>query len=125
MCVNQLIISIVFILHISVASLPCDSPQYLEIGTSGVIECEFNEDFSTINWYYKLDITEGPPTISYTNEEKQGKGYKSGEFDIQEDGSLIINNVTIEHETTFTVYWYINDPNDLKRHNVDIKTISE
>lgn len=104
----------------------CKSPQYLEIGTSGTIVCSFSDNFSSIHWYYKLTITEGPATVSYIkNQNVEGAGYDSGEFDIRSDGSLIINNVSVEHEIKFTVYEYETDQESLARHDIDLITYSK
>ncbi|PIK36061.1 hypothetical protein BSL78_27107 [Apostichopus japonicus] len=85
--------------------------------------CSFSDSFSSIHWYYKLTITEGPATVSYIkNQNVEGAGYDSGEFDIRSDGSLIINNVSVEHEIKFTVYEYETDQESLARHDIDLIT---
>lgn len=103
----------------------CESPQYLEIGKAETILCSFKEDFDSINWYFNLDVTDGPPTVSYENQIVRGEGVETGEFDIREDGSLIINNVSIKHETRFTVYEVETADHLPIRHDVDIVTIGK
>ncbi|XP_071851550.1 uncharacterized protein [Apostichopus japonicus] len=101
----------------------CISPQYLEIGKSGNISCSFNDGFYSIHWYYNLDVTEGPPTLSYERQQVAGEGYESGKFNINMDGSLIINNVSVQHETLFTAYEFETEQTLPKKHDVEIITI--
>lgn len=49
-----------------------------------------------------------------TESKKSGRGYTSGEFDIKDDGSLIINTVSLRHDISFAVnvlYTSDGDPN--------------
>ncbi|XP_071853496.1 uncharacterized protein [Apostichopus japonicus] len=101
----------------------CQTPQYLEIGTSGTVVCSFSVDFVSIYWYYNSDSSEGPATLSYENEQRQGEGYTSGEFDIRSDGSLIINNVLVKHEARFTVYELKVDKQLPDRYDIQVVTI--
>lgn len=120
------IVTSILIFSISaVSNQGCGSPQYVELGKREVVKCSFIDGFVSINWYFNLDVTEGPPTIRFTNQEVTGEGYESGEFDITPDGSLIIKNVTVQHETRFTVY-EVESPDDIpRRHYVDIVTIGK
>ncbi|PIK45551.1 putative NLR family CARD domain-containing protein 4 [Apostichopus japonicus] len=81
----------------------CKSPQSIEVGTRGVVSCQFTDGFTSIHWYNSSDYISDLPVVSYENTKKSGEGFESGEFDIQEDGSLVINRVAIKHETTFSV----------------------
>ncbi|KAJ8031734.1 NLR family CARD domain-containing protein 4 [Holothuria leucospilota] len=84
------------------AAARCESPQYLELEKVGTVSCSFHEEFYAVLWYTAADL-EGRPTLSYQNEIKTGGGYESGEFDIHSNGSLIINNVSLDHNDMFTV----------------------
>ncbi|XP_071831344.1 uncharacterized protein [Apostichopus japonicus] len=79
----------------------CNSPQYLEIGTEGTIQCYFPSDFLSVHWYNTTDFNNEEPVLNYRDSEKSGKGFTSGEFDIHPNGSLIINNVTLQHGNSF------------------------
>lgn len=80
----------------------CDSPQYLEIGRTGVIQCTFGGDFYGIFWYKSVGLELGTAIIKVFANEKSGYGYNSGKYDIYPNGSLIINNVGYEHDRIFT-----------------------
>ncbi|KAJ8050519.1 NLR family CARD domain-containing protein 4 [Holothuria leucospilota] len=82
----------------------CDSPQYLELGKSGTIICVFHRDFVRVLWYNTTDYLHTNPILHYNGESiKSGLGYESGEFDIFPNGSLIISEVSLEHDHTFKV----------------------
>ncbi|KAJ8048807.1 NACHT, LRR and PYD domains-containing protein 14 [Holothuria leucospilota] len=81
----------------------CISPQYLELGKIQVIQCHFREGFYAVAWYDSDELTEDRTLIRQVNGQKQGNGYSAGEYDIQKDGSLVIQNVTLQHEHKFTV----------------------
>ncbi|KAJ8019403.1 hypothetical protein HOLleu_42044 [Holothuria leucospilota] len=80
----------------------CKSPQHLELGTTGTIRCSFEEGFFGVFWYNSSDVEERA-IITLKDTVKDGEGYLSGEFDIQSDGSLIINHVSLRHDKVFTV----------------------
>ncbi|XP_071852530.1 uncharacterized protein [Apostichopus japonicus] len=101
----------------------CKSPQYLEIGKSATIVCHFEDTFSSIFWYYKADVELDQPTVTYEDGQREGDGYLSGEFDIRSDGSLIVNNVSVEHETTFIVIEFETVDKLPNRYDINIKTI--
>ncbi|PIK51343.1 hypothetical protein BSL78_11780 [Apostichopus japonicus] len=80
----------------------CTPLQYAELGETVTLECSFEEDSYGIYWYDTTDVTENP--FLYLDEGvKTGEGYLSGEFDIHANGSLIIKNVSLDHDRVFTV----------------------
>ncbi|KAJ8049797.1 hypothetical protein HOLleu_02701 [Holothuria leucospilota] len=81
----------------------CISPQYLEIRTTSTIQCLFHQDFFAVLWYNSTDSLKDGPILEYQNMTKSGPGFTLGEFDIHQNGSLIINNVSLSHERTFMV----------------------
>lgn len=81
----------------------CFSPQYLEIGTQGVIQCQFPTDFRAVYWFDNVTNENVEPTLSYKDSVKDGPGYSKGELDIFPNGSLIIKETEIQHEKTFKV----------------------
>lgn len=83
------------------------------------------DNFHEIHWYYKLKQTEGPPTVSYVDGKVSGEGFDLNEFNIQPDGSLIINNVTVQHETTFTVVEFETLQDPPKSSEINVKTIGK
>lgn len=81
----------------------CPSPQYLELGKMRSINCSFSEDVCAVLWYNTTHFTEFESIISYVESVKSGSGFLSGEYDIHANGSLVIKNVSLQHETIFTV----------------------
>ncbi|KAJ8027732.1 hypothetical protein HOLleu_29770 [Holothuria leucospilota] len=81
----------------------CNSPQYLELGKTGIITCRFHKDFYTVLWYTSVDFGNSRPTVQYQNKLKAGPGYESGEFDVHPNGSLIVTEVLLKYEDVFTV----------------------
>lgn len=80
----------------------CDSKQYVELGKVGTIKCSFQEGFYGVYWYNSVDVTQNP-FFYYEQLKKSGKGFETGEFDVENDGSLVIRNVSLQHDHEFTV----------------------
>lgn len=81
----------------------CISPQYLERGSMGIIHCSFLNAFYGVLWYNTTDVENFESVVSFVESVKNGKGFLTEEYDIRSDGSLIIKNVSLKHETNFTV----------------------
>ncbi|KAJ8050737.1 NLR family CARD domain-containing protein 4 [Holothuria leucospilota] len=81
----------------------CNSPQYAEYGKYATIDCAFPEDFFAVFWYNSEDVSREDPILDYKSFRKSGPGFKSGEYDVHQNGSLIIRNVTITHDGYFSV----------------------
>lgn len=91
-----------------------------------MILCHFPDGFSSVHWYNTLNIIDDDPTLNYEGGSiKSGSGYDSGEFDIQFDGSLLINNVTLNHETTFTVTKFTDNEDSPRIYAVDVHTFGK
>lgn len=80
----------------------CNPDQYLELGKSGKLKCSFSERFLLVWWYNSTEITDDPALIKYKNSVKSGIGFTSGGFDVDSNGILIINNVSLQHEHQFS-----------------------
>lgn len=80
----------------------CIPVQFLEFGERGNITCLFQEDYFGVYWYDTQDLTQ-QPVLHKENGILGGDGYESGKFDLAQDGSLLIKNVTSEYERVFTV----------------------
>lgn len=81
----------------------CQSPQYVQFRKVGIIHCNLNDTFSAVFWYDSTNIFDDEPVVTFTHSIKGGQGYKSGEFDITQDGSLLILDVRLNHEKNFTM----------------------
>lgn len=80
----------------------CESPQYVEVGTTGTVRCDFHQIYAAY-WYETTESDRNPPVINYVELKKSGSGFQNGEYDVHPDGSLIIKNATFQHEATFRV----------------------
>lgn len=84
----------------------CLSPQYMPLGQKGSINCDFGDQFYGVYWYNTSDYENTEPILYFTNRQKSGLGYDTEEFNIFQNGSLIINNVSLQHEGDFTVIMF-------------------
>lgn len=82
---------------------PCDSPQFIEFGKTGIIDCSFDENVFLLVWYNSTDVVNDEPLLYYRRPQKSGTGYATGEYDICSNGSLIVNQVSLKHDHYFTV----------------------
>lgn len=80
----------------------CVSPQFVQLGTTATIKCSFGDSYLGIFWYNSTDHVNKDSLLSLRDSVKNGVGYTSGEFDVYENGSLIINNVSLDHDHEFT-----------------------
>lgn len=80
----------------------CVTPQFVELGTTATVKCFFSGSHLGIFWYNSTDHINEDSLLSLRDSIKNGVGYSSGEFDIHANGSLIINNVSLEHDHEFT-----------------------
>ncbi|KAJ8048553.1 NACHT, LRR and PYD domains-containing protein 1a [Holothuria leucospilota] len=80
----------------------CNTPQYLQLGTTGTVECTFPNIFFGVFWYNSND-SNATPILYFKDSTRSGRGYTSGEFNVYPNGSLIINNVSLEHDRIFKV----------------------
>ncbi|XP_071853242.1 uncharacterized protein [Apostichopus japonicus] len=79
----------------------CERTQHVEIGTVGLIPCHCNgSSMAIIAW---VNVNKRKTLLLLHNGEKIGDGYESGEYDIYPNGSLLINNVTVSHESVYRV----------------------
>ncbi|KAJ8023854.1 hypothetical protein HOLleu_36415 [Holothuria leucospilota] len=81
----------------------CRSPQYIEIGRTGVVQCYFFSTFYGVLWFNSTETDLENPFIQLVDSEKSGDGYLIGNYDIYLNGSLVIKKVSPVHDQTFTV----------------------
>ncbi|KAJ8048592.1 hypothetical protein HOLleu_00962 [Holothuria leucospilota] len=70
-----------------------------------------------------MDTLHNEPFLSYSDSEKSGEGYISKEFDIYQNGSLIISRVRTTHEGLFTAIIFYSKTEDPVYYYVRVKTI--
>lgn len=63
--------------------------------------------------------------LNYQDSEKSGKGFTSGEFDIHPNGSLIINNVTLQHGNSFGVTLFFSRTKIPDTWVIEVQVISK
>ncbi|KAJ8048550.1 hypothetical protein HOLleu_00905 [Holothuria leucospilota] len=100
----------------------CESPQYLERGRTGIVECHFPESYYGVFWYNTTEYSQNDP-IAYVkgNTEIGGSGYDSDEYYIAPNGSLFITKVSMEDDRNFTAI-VLESPRDEYSPN-DIRVI--
>lgn len=119
------LISFIDLVFLSGKGDRCDSPQYLEMGMTGVISCSFHKNFYGVLWFNseKSNFKLNNPVIKLLGNEKSGDGYESGSYDIYPNGSLIINDVWFTNDNTFTVV-KVNSLTEVSdQFNITVKTI--
>lgn len=94
-----------FIIHLLVYDTErCPGIQEVQLHTKGIVMCNVVHHSEQVFWYNKAHgIDGGAAFIQMVDGEVQGVGYDSGEFDILHDGSLVINNVSRNHQGLFRV----------------------
>lgn len=65
------------------------------------------------------------PIITFVRSEKGGSGYISGNYDILPNGSLIITNVTLQHERVFSVVLAASEDKPTIQYIVRVETIGK
>ncbi|XP_071853332.1 uncharacterized protein [Apostichopus japonicus] len=81
----------------------CQENLYLEVGKQGLVPCHF-ENFDIIGWINGTgDVRNTPPFIYMEGSQIYGQGYRSGDYDMHPNGSLIINEVKLTNEFNYTV----------------------
>lgn len=98
----------------------CDTEQYIEIGKTQTIKCTFNDDFANILWYNFSNVFDKKPLIALSKSGKSGIGLESGEYDVYQNGTLIINKVSELHETTFTAVAFMLSEAFPSTHNINV-----
>lgn len=85
----------------------CLPTQFIELGQRAIVKCSSKRMNYGVYWYNSTNVANNP-IISLENTEKAGQGLESGEYDIFHNGSLIIQNVTLQHDRVFSVIFLSN-----------------
>ncbi|KAJ8048809.1 hypothetical protein HOLleu_01277 [Holothuria leucospilota] len=99
----------------------CISPQFLKSGETGIVQCSFNKNFYGLVWYNSVSEA----VITVEESAKSGDGFESNEFNVLANGSLVITNVTKQHEGTFTVLLLETRRSEPIRHVVNIFVVAK
>ncbi|XP_071850036.1 uncharacterized protein [Apostichopus japonicus] len=116
------IIVTICILHGTKSALTdCTSNQNARIGSSWKIDCRLQGDWSEVKYYHDNPV-EGNLLImsNQDNEHRFGFGRDIGTLDIDEDGAMVINNVTIDHISLYTLIYTDRDGHDYQHEFIII-----
>ncbi|XP_071816484.1 uncharacterized protein [Apostichopus japonicus] len=78
----------------------CIGNEYVAYNQKAIISCDYTRSFYTVRWF--LEGNE-KPLLRIDDTRKSGSGFASGEYDIQMDGSMVIERATLEHEGSYTM----------------------
>ncbi|PIK62479.1 hypothetical protein BSL78_00576 [Apostichopus japonicus] len=99
----------------------CQENIYLEVGKQGVVPCHI-VDFNIFGWINGHgDVTKTPPFIYMEGSQIHGQGYKSGDYDMHPNGSLIINEVNLTNEVNYTVLFIPHHAGEHEYFRVPVK----
>ncbi|XP_071853160.1 uncharacterized protein [Apostichopus japonicus] len=110
------------ILHgIKGALSDCTSQQKARIGSSWKIDCRLQEHWSEVK-YYRDNPVEGNLLImsNQDNERRVGFGHDMGTLDIDEDGAMVINNVTRDHISVYALIYTDRDGHEYQHEFIII-----
>lgn len=68
--------------------------------------CQFPPDVKKIFWYDDASNDDSIPIITFVENVNGGVAYDSGEYNLFSDGSLIIHNVSMDHDRSFKVIYF-------------------
>lgn len=103
----------------------CEPIQYLKLGKRGIIECSFGIHLHAIVWYDSVDTIENDPIANCVKVETLGDDCASEGYDVDVNGSLIISQVSLYHERTFTALQFMKNTEEPITHHVKIIVTGE
>ncbi|KAJ8030614.1 hypothetical protein HOLleu_27078 [Holothuria leucospilota] len=88
------------------ATVVCQENQTAELGGQGYIRCNFPDGFRSVYWFD--NTSDRSPVIRFKTNSgvRSGPGFDSGDYDIHQNGSLVISNVTAWHEREYRALFY-------------------
>lgn len=106
------------------AAVVCPENQTAELGGQGYIRCYFPDGYSSIYWYD--DISESSHVVVTFRKAygtKTGQGFHLGYYDVQQNGTLVIANVTTWHERMYRAIVYTGVTHDI--YVISLKVIGK
>ncbi|PIK56544.1 hypothetical protein BSL78_06561 [Apostichopus japonicus] len=107
-------------------SWTCDNTQYVQFGHGDTVSCTFPVDFRGVYWYDSpansanlIVRMERQENGEYT---KSGVGYTNGSYDIFQNGTLMIANVSSAHDRVFLVT-LVDSGRIFKNFEINVVTI--
>ncbi|XP_071850345.1 uncharacterized protein [Apostichopus japonicus] len=107
-------------------SWTCDNTQYVQCGQGATVSCTFPPDFRGVYWY---DSPANSANLIIRRERQEngeyttsGVGYTNGSYDVFQNGTLIIANVSSAHDRVFLVT-LVDSGRIFKNFEVNVVTI--
>ncbi|PIK35065.1 hypothetical protein BSL78_28108 [Apostichopus japonicus] len=107
-------------------SWTCDNTQYVQFGQGATVSCTFPPDFRGVYWY---DSPANSANLIIRRERQEngeyttsGVGYTNGSYDVFQNGTLIIANVSSAHDRVFLVT-LVDSGRIFKNFEVNVVTI--
>ncbi|XP_071835941.1 uncharacterized protein [Apostichopus japonicus] len=110
---QRLVWSLVVTLTISIQSSHvfaenhCASSQHGYLGKEGIISCNIDQGIDKVYWFNETDGYDYS-FIRMEDGHISGSGYKSNEYNISQNGSLVIRNVQCKHQQSYQVTFQIS-----------------
>ncbi|XP_071853166.1 uncharacterized protein [Apostichopus japonicus] len=99
----------------------CTSHQNARIGSSWKIDCRLQENWSEVTYYRDNPVEANLLIMSnQDNERRFGFGQDIDTLDIDEDGAMVINNVTIDHISLYTLIYTDRDGHEYQHEFIII-----
>ncbi|PIK44388.1 hypothetical protein BSL78_18748 [Apostichopus japonicus] len=78
----------------------CKQNYYVDRYSRAIISCEYDASFYTVRWYF--DDSERS-FLLIDGGTKSGSGYESGDYDIAQNGDMIINRADANHDGKYKI----------------------
>lgn len=81
-------------------NVACQENYYIHRYSSANISCDHDTSFYTVRWYFNDNEVS---FLLIDGGSKGGSGYESGEYDITEEGVMIIKRAEAKHEGSYKI----------------------
>lgn len=81
-------------------NVACQENYYVHRYSSANISCDHDPSFYTVRWYFNDNEVS---FLLIDGGSKGGSGYESGEYDITEEGVMIIKRAEAKHEGSYKI----------------------
>lgn len=95
----------------------------MERGEKGVLECDFPKAFYGVFWYNSSDYLDTEPVAYLKYGENGRERYELNGYSIHLNGSVAINNVSLQHDRNFTAVILYSIKDDHSSCNVQVIVI--
>lgn len=78
----------------------CQQDYYVDRYSRAIISCEYDSSFYTVRWYFNDSERS---FLLIDGGTKSGDGYESGDYDIAENGDMIIKRADANHDGKYKI----------------------